>query len=179
MLRKQKELNFHNGQNKIYLINKFRKTINDKLELLDYSGANQHMIVKGVEFKTFKENVLDKMIFPRDSNIQGEFFDRLEESLRKCNIIPIIDIVWIRDKLHETRSVDESGYIKSQMFQGYNSKYCGDADIITPDRNDIMQLQIHYIKPINLDNMEYYSPALALYIPLEYSEAMSKLVKKA
>ena len=41
-----------------------------------------------------------------------------------------------------------------------------------------MQLQIHYIKPINLDNIEYYSPALALYIPLEYSEEMSKLVKK-
>lgn len=64
------------------------------------------------------------------------------------------------------------------MFQGYNSKYCGDANIITPDRNNIMQLQIHYIKPINLENIEYYSPALALYIPLEYSEEMSKLVKK-
>ena len=152
--------------------------IKDKLELLDYSGSNQHMIVKGVKFNTFKEKVIDNMIFPIDSNIQKEFFDRLEESLRKCNIDPVMDIVWIRDKEHETRSVDESGYIKSQMFQGYNSKYCGDANIITPDRNNIMQLQIHYIKPINLDNIEYYSPALALYIPLEYSEEMSKLVKK-
>lgn len=160
------------------LINDFRMTIKDKLELLDYSGANQHMMVKGVKFNTFKESVIDKMIFPMDSNIQKEFFDKLEESLRKCNINPVIDIVWIRDKEHETRSVDESGYIKSQMFQGYNSKYCGDANIITPDRNNIMQLQIHYIKPINLENIEYYSPALALYIPLEYSEEMSKLVKK-
>lgn len=172
------ELNKENIIKNTDLINKFRMDIKDKLELLDYSGSNQHMIVKGVKFNTFKEKVIDNMIFPIDSNIQKEFFDRLEESLRKCNIDPVMDIVWIRDKEHETRSVDEFGYIKSQMFQGYNSKYCGDANIITPDRNNIMQLQIHYIKPINLDNIEYYSPALALYIPLEYSEEMSKLVKK-
>ena len=172
------ELNKENIIKNTDLINNFRMDIKDKLELLDYSGSNQHMIVKGVKFNTFKEKVIDNMIFPIDSNIQKEFFDRLEESLRKCNIDPVMDIVWIRDKEHETRSVDESGYIKSQMFQGYNSKYCGDANIITPDRNNIMQLQIHYIKPINLDNIEYYSPALALYIPLEYSEEMSKLVKK-
>ena len=173
-----RELNKENIIKNTDLINNFRMDIKDKLELLDYSGSNQHMIVKGVKFNTFKEKVIDNMIFPIDSNIQKEFFDRLEESLRKCNIDPVMDIVWIRDKEHETRSVDESGYIKSQMFQGYNSKYCGDANIITPDRNNIMQLQIHYIKPINLDNIEYYSPALALYIPLEYSEEMSKLVKK-
>lgn len=172
------ELNKENIIKNTDLINNFRMDIKDKLELLDYSGSNQHMIVKGVKFNAFKEKVIDNMIFPIDSNIQKEFFDRLEESLRKCNIDPVMDIVWIRDKEHETRSVDESGYIKSQMFQGYNSKYCGDANIITPDRNNIMQLQIHYIKPINLDNIEYYSPALALYIPLEYSEEMSKLVKK-
>lgn len=172
------ELNKENIIKNTDLINKFRMDIKDKLELLDYSGSNQHMIVKGVKFNTFKEKVIDNMIFPIDSNIQKEFFDRLEESLRKCNIDPVMDIVWIRDKEHETRSVDEFGYIKSQMFQGYNSKYCGDANIITPDRNNIMQLQIHYIKPINLVNIEYYSPALALYIPLEYSEEMSKLVKK-
>lgn len=160
------------------LINNFRMTIKEKLELLDYGGTNQHIIAKGVKFNTFKEEVIDKMTFPMDSNIQKEFFDKLEESLRKCNINPIIDIIWIRDKEHETRSVDECGYIKSQMFQGYNSKYCGDANIIMPNRNNIMQLQIHYIKPINLENMEYYSPALALYIPLKYSEEMSKLVKK-
>lgn len=160
------------------LIDDFRKIFNDKLELLNYSGSNQHIMLKGMNLQVLKEKVLDNMIFPKNCNIQKEFFDRLEEALIKCEIEPIVDIVWIRDIEHETRSIENDGYIISQMFQGYNSKYCGDANIITTDRTEVMQLQIHYIKPKNMTNIDYYCPALALYIPLEYSEKMSNLVKK-
>lgn len=64
------------------------------------------------------------------------------------------------------------------MFKGYNSKYCGDANTIAQDRNNILQLQIHYIKPKNLEEINYYYPTLALYIPLEYSEGMYFLVRR-
>lgn len=174
------ELNEESTIKNTELINNFKKKFNDdRLELLNYNGSNQHVMIKGIDFKELKENVLDNMIFPAECNIQKGFFNKLEEALIKCSINAVVDIVWIRDIEHETRSVDAEGYITSQMFQGYNSKYCGDANIIAPDRNNILQLQIHYIKPKNLEEINYYCPALALYIPLEYSERMYNLVKKA
>ena len=160
------------------IINSFREKYNNKLEVMDYSGSNKHVMLRGIKLEELKESLLDKMVFPINCNIQKEFFEKLEEALIKCDVDSVVDILWIRDIEHETRTVDQDGYIKSQMFQGYNSAYCGDANLITPDRNDIMQLQIHYIKPKNLNYIEHYSPALALYIPLEYSEKMSNLVKK-
>lgn len=172
------ELDRNNTMKNTSLINNYKEVFKDKLEILNFSGSNKHLMLKNADLKELKKMVLDNMIFPTECNIQNEFFDKLGEALEKCGINPIVDIVWIRDIDHETRSVEGDGYITSQMFQGYNSKYCGDANIITPDRNEIMQLQIHYIKPKNLEYIDYYCPALALYIPLEYSEKMSNLVKK-
>lgn len=42
-----------------------------------------------------------------------------------------------------------------------------------------MQLQIHLVKPSNIDDVDFYSHALALYIPEYCAEKLSSLVVRA
>lgn len=163
------------------LLSIYRIENNDKIEMLEYHGVNQHAVLRDVNFFELKDRVLNNWTFPSGDTIDKTFFDKLEAALIKSNIIPIIDIFWMRDTTHETRTLFDVNKI-NQLFQGRNSNqnsptyYPGDSSMVTNDRCDIMQLQIHYIKPKNLTEYGFYSPALALYVPATYSSQMSQLV---
>ncbi|MDP4095781.1 hypothetical protein OIN60_03125 [Paenibacillus sp. P96] len=165
----------------IAYINDFRKKNHDLIEILDYSGVNKHVLIKGLNFFEVKNSLLDNLIFPDESRLDNTFFNKLEEAIRKSEINPVIDILWIREKEHETRSINSSGEI-NQLFQGRNSTpgsptyYPGDSSMVSISRSGVMQLQIHFIRPKNRPEVEYYSPAIALYVPSTYSEKMERLV---
>ena len=80
-------------------------------------------------------------------------------------------------------TISEDGSIQ-QLFQGRNPNissptyYEGDRSLVdkAPDH---MQLQIHYVKPTNIPSINFYSPALALYVPEECADELSKLVVRA
>ena len=70
------------------------------------------------------------------------------------------------------------------LFQGRNPNtispnyYKGDRSLVDK-ASDHIQLQIQYIKPTNMSEINYYSPAFALYIPEYCSGKLSNLVVKS
>jgi hypothetical protein len=162
-------------------IKSFRENLSDRVEVLDYHGVNKHAIIRGLNFFDVKKSLLNLLIFPRMSKLDQTFLNKLEEALIKCNIIPEIDILWLRDEANETRTISNSGKI-NQLFQGRSPNqdsstyYPGDSSMVTIERSDVMQLQIHHVKPRNMPEVEYYSPVVALYVPAAYSEKMERLV---
>lgn len=165
----------------IAYINDFRKKHHDLIEILNYCGVNKHVMIKGLNFFEVKNSLLDHLIFPQESRLDNIFLNKLEEAIIKSDIKPVVDILWLRDKVHETRTISCSGKI-NQLFQGRNSTpgsqtfYPGDSSMVSIARSGVMQLQIHFIKPKNMPEIDYHSPAIALYVPSAYSEKMERLV---
>lgn len=165
------------------LLTAYRIGNSEGIEIVDFHGVNQHAVLKNMSFFDLKHRILNDWTFPNGSSIDKAFLDKLEEALIKSGIDPIIDIFWMRDTAHETRTLKEANGI-NQLFQGRNPNrnsltyYPGDSSMVTSDRCDVMQLQIHYIRPRNFPEINYYSPTLALYIPATYSGEMARLVGK-
>lgn len=163
------------------LLSAYRMENNEKIEIFDFHGVNQHAVLKNINFFELKHRILNDWAFPNGSSINKAFLDKLEEALIKSAIDPIIDIFWIRDSSHETRTITETNVI-NQLFQGRNPNqnsqtyYPGDSSMVASDRSEVMQLQIHYIKPRNLPQINYYSPTFAIFIPATYSGKMARLV---
>lgn len=151
------------------------------ITILDYHGVNQHAVLRNVDFLEFKHRVINEWHFPSQDTVDKAFFDKLEEALLKSNITPLVDVYWMRDAEHETRTLKNANEI-NQLFQGRNPNqssptyYPGDSSMVTNDRSGIMQLQIHYISPKNLPEINLYSPTFALYVPTVYTAPMSLLI---
>lgn len=164
------------------LLMAFRKANEDIIIDEIHNGVNIHRAMRNLDFFQLNQRVLQKFHFPNDSHVDKQFFSKVETALQKAGISPVVDVVWIRDIAHETRAIDENGTI-NQLFQGRNPNqnsptyYVGD-NAMTGQRPNVMQLQIHYVRPSNRNEIQYYSPTLALYIPQNYSEQMARLVGK-
>lgn len=159
----------------------FRATYSAQIEPRRYNGVNQHSIVKGLDYFALCDNLLYNLTYPTNSHVEANLFRKISEVLKKANIAPEIDVMWIRDGHGEERTLREDGQI-NQLFQGHNPNlssptyYPGDGAMILPDRNHVMQLQIHMVKAKNKPNRDFFAPALALYIPLEYAEQMGRII---
>jgi hypothetical protein len=168
-------------QRNLDAISAFRTTYAAQIEPRNYHGVQQHNIVKGLEYFTLCDNLLCNLAYPSDSLVDANLFRKISEVLKKANITPEIDVMWIRDGHGETRTLREDGQI-NQLFQGHtpnidSSKYYpGDGAMILPDRDHVMQLQIHMIKAKNKPDRNFFAPAFALYIPLEYAEQMGRII---
>jgi hypothetical protein len=166
------------------VIKSFRITYLNQLQSYDFNGVNKHKIVRNLSYFEVLDDLLEKVVFPNNCRFDNAFFRKLGEVLRKSNIIPIVDVIWLRDEAHEERSLYDDGKI-NQLFQGRNPNqdsplcYPGDGGMVADNRNNVMQLQVHYVKPKNRPDIDFYASALALYIPLEYAEKMDKLVGQA
>ncbi|MPM45835.1 hypothetical protein SDC9_92527 [bioreactor metagenome] len=159
----------------------FRVVYHNQIESRSYNGVNQHKIVKGLNYFSLCDNLLYNLIYPTNSHVDANLFRKISEVLKKTNITPEIDVVWIRDGCGEERTLRADGQI-NQLFQGHNPNrssatyYPGDGAMILPDRDHVMQLQIHMVKAKNMPERDFFAPALALYIPLEYAEQMGKII---
>ncbi|MCL2168571.1 MAG: Z1 domain-containing protein [Defluviitaleaceae bacterium] len=163
------------------LIAAYKNQLLDSLEQLVYSNVNTHSIVRDIDYFELNRVLLGQLEYPSESRIDTGFFNKLEEVLRKIDVSPIVDIVWIRDEAGQERSLRPDGQI-NQLFQGRNPNkasstyYPGDGAMVLPERSRVMQLQIHRVKAKNRPNIDFHSAALALYIPLEYAEKMDRIV---
>ena len=108
----------------------------------------------------------------------------LDGILEQLKINPLTDIYWVRDTAaHSTRKINEDDSIQ-QLFQGRNPNvasptyYEGDRSLADKEP-DHMQIQIHYVKPSNINAIDFYSPVLAVYVPESCSEKFSNLVVRA
>jgi len=165
----------------IFTINTLKSEWEDQIELRDFNGINKHKIIKGLNFFILCENLLYLLTYPSKSYVDVNFFRKINDVLIKASIRPEIDVIWMRDGIGETRTLREDGQI-NQLFSGHNPNrnsptyYPGDGAMIMPNRSHVMQLQIHMVKARNIPEMDYYAPAFALYIPLEYTDKMGKII---
>lgn len=141
-------------------------------------GSYNHLYIEDLPYEQLFEEVLSKFKFPSKCNFDNEFFTNLAQIFKIGKISPVIDVVFMRyDNLNVgNRTVDADGNIESGLMIGHSSKYVGDRKI--PDyKPNIMQLQVHMIKPKNSE-IDYYSPCFAFYLPPDLSEEISKFVKR-
>ena len=163
------------------LVTAFKNQHLSSMEQLNYKGVNKHNIIRGIDYFTLNDILLRQLNYPSESRVDIDFFNILDTVLRKIDVSPIVDVVWIRDGVGEERSLRPDGQI-NQLFQGHNPNrssetyYPGDGAMVLSDRNDVMQLQIHRVKAKNRPDVDFHSIALALYVPLVYAEKMDNIV---
>lgn len=142
--------------------------------------VQKHLILEGQSFHNVYNDFLSKLKYRSDEIVNDEFFKQFSFALNKVEINPLTDVVWVRYKVNSTRKILEDDAIQ-QLFQGPNPNvnsetyYGGDHSLANkhPDR---IQIQIHFVKPTNRDNIDFYSPVVAMFVPNECSEKLSKLV---
>jgi len=165
------------------IISSFREKRADQIIKEQHNAVQIHAVLRGISFSTVYSELLSKLSFTNDEVLGTAFFELLNDALLKIDKDPEVDIYWVRDIEHSTRKISEDGSIQ-QLFQGRNPNissptyYEGDRSLVdkAPDH---MQLQIHYVKPTNIPSINFYSPALALYVPEECADELSKLVVRA
>jgi len=146
--------------------------------VLKHFGSYNHLYVENVFYRDLVKTVLSKFKFPSTCNFSNKFFEGILQAFEMSKINPLTDIVFMRhnDFSVGNRAVDANGNIETGLMIGYSTNYIGDRKI--PDQKpNVMQLQVHMIKPNNLD-IDYFSPCFAFYLPPELSEEVSKYVKR-
>ncbi|MCQ4022103.1 MULTISPECIES: Z1 domain-containing protein [unclassified Ruminococcus] len=162
------------------IIMKYRNDNKDLVITEKYNPVQIHAIIRNQSFFDLCEKVLFDLKYADGEILNKEYFELLYEALRKLKLNPEIDIVWVRDKEHSIRKINEDGTIQ-QLFQGRNpntsspSYYEGDRSLADKEP-DHLQLQIHYIMPSNNGSTKFYSPVLAMYMPEWCANELSRLV---
>ncbi len=165
------------------IIASFRKDHKDKIVIEQYNSVQIHAVLRSLSYVTVYNELLSRLTFSNDEILGNKFFSLLNDALAKTKQNPEVDVYWVRDTEHSTRKIDVDGTIQ-QLFQGRNPNvssptyYEGDRSL-ADKAPDHLQLQIHFVKPTNIPSIDFYSPALALYVPEKCAEELSKLVVRA
>lgn len=145
-----------------------------------HNDVQTHRVLPGITFEVIYDEVLSKLKYHEEEILNESYFQMLKEALFKLDLHPIVDIYWVREGTGSTRKIKDDGSIE-QLFQGRNpnvnspSYYNGDRSLVNKNPNHI-QVQIHYVKPTNISDIDYYVPVLALYIPEDCAQELEKLV---
>ena len=168
------------SDNNSSILNAFREKRKDCIEVEIHNPTQFHATIKNQDFSTIYTEVLAQLQYSNNEILDKEYFSIFNEALKQLKLNPCVDVVWIRDQLHSTRKINTDGTIQ-QLFQGRNPNvnsptyYEGDRSLA--DKNpDHIQLQVHYVKPTNIPEIESYSPVLAFYVPEYCANELSKLV---
>ncbi|WP_298064792.1 Z1 domain-containing protein [uncultured Rikenella sp.] len=146
----------------------------------EHNPVQIHACLHDQHFNALYDELLSKIDYVPSEVLNKTYFAKLNAALQKLELDPVVDIVWVRDKEHETRKINQNNTI-SQLFQGRNPNtntalyYEGDRSLVNRDP-DHLQLQIHFVKPSNIESVSFYAPVLALYIPEWCSKGLSELV---
>ena len=140
----------------------------------DFKGDNQHLFINDVKMSDFITCVLEKFKFSKGEMDYFGYLNKLDILMKKKGLDDSIDLVWVRVNTNERRKILEDGSIQ-QFFRGRDMHpnengefdYLGDRHTCD-DRPEKIQIQIHYIKPSNKPEIDFYSPSLCFYVPNEY-----------
>lgn len=164
-------------------IAEYRCKHQSEIEIEQHNRVQVHAVLRNQQFHEVYTELLSKLAYMNDEVLNKEYFYLLDEALLKLGLFPMVDIYWVRDIEHSTRKIKENGEIQ-QLFQGRNPNpasptyYEGDRKLVDKQPEHI-QLQIHFVKPTNLPDIEFYAPAFALYIPETCSQELSQMVVRS
>ncbi|SDB57915.1 Z1 domain-containing protein [Ruminococcaceae bacterium FB2012] len=165
------------------VIAKYRQHYAELLQEQKHNSVQVHMVLEGQQYGQVYSELLDKIQFANNEILDKQFFAQLNDALIKLELDIPVDVYWIRDINHSTRKIRED-YTIQQLFQGRNPNpssplyYDGDRSLADNEPEHI-QLQIHFVKPTNMPEIDYYSPVFALYVPESCTARLSELVVKS
>lgn len=165
------------------IIDDFRENRANAIIIEKHNEVQKHAVLGGLSYHTVFNEVLSKLDYVDDEILNLRYFSLLDEALTKLELNPEVDIYWVRDANHSTRKIMQNGSVQ-QLFQGRNPNmssphyYEGDRSLVNKEPEHI-QLQVHYVKPTNLPEVDFYAPVLALYIPDNCARELEKLVVKS
>ena len=153
------------------LIEGYKTAHMEEIEREAYNTAQVHSILRNQVYADVYRDMLSKIKYGVDEPVNKEFFSLLNAAFELIHQdVPVVDVFWIRDTAeHSTRKIYDDDSIQ-QLFQGRNpntasvSYYEGDRSLVNREPDHI-QIQIHYVKPTNRGEVNFYSPVLALYVP--------------
>ena len=165
------------------IINFYKSQYEEKLVTENHNDVQIHRVLAGQTYSAVYDELLSELCYLDNEILNKQYFYLLKTALEKLQLNPVVDIYWVRDSFHSLRKIKDNGIIQ-QLFQGRNPNitseryYEGDRSLVNREPEHI-QIQIHYVKPSNMDNIDYYSPVLALYVPEYCAEKLSTLVVRA
>lgn len=165
------------------VINDFREKRAASIIIEKHNEIQEHAVLGGLNYHTVFDELLSKLDYVDGEVLNLKYFSLLDEALTKLELSPEVDIYWVRDSNRSTRKILPEGSVQ-QLFQGRNPNmssphyYEGDRSLVDKKPEHI-QLQIHYVKPTNLPEVDFYTPVLALYIPDGCARELEKLVVKS
>lgn len=164
-------------------IQEFRKKYETHLNEERHNSVQVHRVLKNQRFQNVYNELLSKLRFSNSEILDNNFFSLLNDALIKLQLDPQVDVYWVRDIEHSTRKIRDDFSIQ-QLFQGRNPNtssplyYEGDRRLADTEPDHI-QLQIHFVKPTNMPDIDFYAPVLALYVPENCADALSRLVVRS
>lgn len=165
------------------VIAEYRSKYESLLAEQRHNSVQIHRVLENQHFEQVYKELLSKLQFANNEFLDSKYFAKLNDALIKLQLDIPVDIYWIRDIDHSTRKIRED-YTIQQLFQGRNPNtsspfyYDGDRSLADNEPEHI-QLQIHFVKPTNMPEINYYAPVLALYVPESCAAALSELVVRA
>lgn len=174
-----KEIAIHNTK----IIEEYKTKYASELTTETHNARQIHRILSGKIYFDVYEELLSKLSYLNNEILNKDYFLTLRDALEKAGISPEVDVYWVRDIEHSTRKIKPDGSIQ-QLFQGRNPNaashlyYEGDRSLVNKNPEHI-QIQIHYVKPSNIDEIDFYSPVLAIYVPDSCAEKLSNLVVRS
>lgn len=160
------------------VLNSVKNDWTDKLITKQFGEGAPYNIIENLDFSYVKSNIFDKFTFVTGERFNRSVVDKLAVLLKRKELNPKVDVIWMRDKENEFSNHDiEDNHIPNYSV-GRRPKdinkpvlYLGDDYQFV--KNDTMQLQIHNIKD-NITGID--SPTLAFYIPKTVIEKLTNLV---
>lgn len=169
-------------QNTVAIAN-YRQKYEGLLQEQKHNRVQVHKVLENQSYETVYKELLSRLQFMNNEILDSKYFSQLNDALIKLQLNVPVDVYWIRDVEHSTRKIRED-YSIQQLFQGRNpntsSPLYYDGDRSLADREpDHIQIQIHFVKPTNMPDIDYFAPVLALYVPENCAAALSELVVRA
>ncbi len=165
------------------VISEFRQARCGSITMERHNKVQVHAVLSNQNYHILYEELLSKLAYVDGEILNKRYFSLLDEALVKLELDPAVDIYWVRDEERSTRKILADGSVQ-QLFQGRNPNlssplyYEGDRSLADKEPEHI-QLQIHFVKPTNRPEIDFYAPILALYIPDSCARELEKLVVKA
>lgn len=171
------------ARNNTKCIADYRSNHEMEMVLEQHNRVQVHAVLKNQYYHEVFTELLSKLSYLDNEVLSKSYFSLLDEALDKLHLNPLVDIYWVRDVEHSTRKISDKGEIQ-QLFQGRNpnvsSQFYYEGDRSLADKYpDHIQLQIHFVKPTNIPGIDFYAPALALFVPDSCSQELSKMVVRA
>lgn len=165
------------------VISSFRQAHCVDIAIERHNKVQVHAVLGKQSYHVVYDELLSKLAYVDGEILNKRYFSLLDAALEKLELDPAVDVYWVRDEEHSTRKILADGSVQ-QLFQGRNPNlssplyYEGDRSLADKEPEHI-QLQIHFVKPTNLPEIDFYAPVLALYIPDSCARELEKLVVRA